>query len=557
MDPEENESSALFAQLTPHNIEACRAFSNVVDTILNHPTQFDHHRKFISYSPTQVPLHSVLDLPSTSSSAGTGTDTETEPTCGDNAKSQIEEQMVWKGSYPLSLDIPPQGPALGWRAGSGRWKGNATGSVDLLLSHNTPQDDVRGSHVSFTFDKDTGVLMLQPRHPGQSGIKLRSKYYAGQSNAQALIEPASVIQVGRLEYEFKYTIEAHSAVERRFQIRKVKYFQEKLNAPPPIEATSVTPSRNSMAIGAWTVPGTVGKGTYGVVSAAIHQNGTVIAVKSFLRYDRPTDRSVMNEMVIAETVMSNIKREDYREYILQLQQVIFQRGASKFDRGPPEQVWMLYTPLARCTFSPYCLSQRDDTISREARVALLEQVLKGVICLHAQNWVHRDLKPANLGVVSVEPPKAVILDLGLAHHIEASDIKVGIQPTPGQVGTVMYLAPEMELQPYNEKVDIWAFGLIALQLMTGFHPWKMAVNPWRPDTNVDYNHTLLYYHTHLRDWKRSAPDTVENLVSKLLEWDPKDRLSASEALQHPFFDTGHAKAPVSQEIETGKKRQRE
>ncbi len=557
MDSKENKSPFVFARLSPHNIEAHQAFSNVVDTILNQPTQFEDHCKFLSYSPTQVPLHSVLSVSSTSSSAGTGTDTETEPTVGEDVRAKIMDQMIWKGCFTLSLDVLPSRPAFGWRAGSGRWKNDATGAVDLILTYSTLSDDVRGSHFWLSFNKNTGVLMLQPRHSGRNGIKLKAMYYAGQSNAQALIETASVIQAGRLEYKFEYTFQGHSAADKTFQLSKIKYFRDHLKAPPPIAATSITPSWNSMAIGPWTIPGTVGKGSYGVVSAAIHQNGTVVAVKSFLRFDRPTERSTMNEMVTAQTLMNHIQGQDNREYILQLKEVIFQRGASKFDRGPPEQVWMLYTPLAHCTFSPYCLSQRDDTISREARVALLEQVLKGVICLHAQNWVHRDLKPANLGVVSVEPPKAVILDLGLAHHIEASDIKVGIQPTPGQVGTVMYLAPEMELQPYNEKVDIWAFGLIALQLMTGFHPWKMAVNPWRPDTNVDYNHTLLYYHTHLRDWKRSAPDTVENLVSKLLEWDPKDRLSASEALQHPFFDTGHAKAPVSQEIETGKKRQRD
>lgn len=557
MDPKETESFPSFARLTPHNIEACKAFSNVVDMILSHPTQFEHHRRFISYSPTQVSLHSVLDLPSTSSSAGTGTDTDTEPTFGENARSKIREQMVWKGSYPLSLDVPPDVPGLGWRTGSGRWKSDAIGSVDLLLSYNTPQDDVRGSHVWFTFKKDTGVLMLQPRHSGRNGIKLKAKYYAGQSNVQALIQPASVIQIGRLEYEFEYTIEAHSAAERRFQTRKAKYFEEQLSSPPPNEATSVTPSLNTMAIGPWTIPSTVGKGTYGVVSAAIHQNGTAVAVKSFLRHDRRSNKSVMDELVSAERLTSDIKKHDHREYVLQLQEVMFQRGASDFDGGPPEQVWMLYTPLARCAFSKCFLPQEGRIPSRKVRVALLEQVLKGLACLHAQNRVHRDLKPANLGVVSIEPPKAVILDLGQAYHIEASEIELGIPPKPGQVGTVLYLAPEMELRPYNERVDIWAFGLIALEVMTGFHPWKMSVNPWRPDKNPQYHDTMTYYTPHQRDWKRSAPDTVENLVSRLLEWDPKQRLSAAEALQHPFFNTGPANAPVSEEIQTGKKRQRD
>ena len=45
MDPQENTSSS-FARLKPHNKEACKAFSNVVDKILNHPLQFEHYRKF-------------------------------------------------------------------------------------------------------------------------------------------------------------------------------------------------------------------------------------------------------------------------------------------------------------------------------------------------------------------------------------------------------------------------------------------------------------------------------------------------------------------------------
>ena len=264
----------------------------------------------------------------------------------------------------------------------------------------------------------------------------------------------------------------------------------------------------------------------------------------------------MDELVTAEKLLTDIRRHDYREYILQLQEVIFQRGASKFDGGSPEHVWMLYTPLARCTFEAYLHPQQGRIPTTKACIALLEQVLKGLICLHAQNWVHRDLKPANIGVVGIEPPKAVILDLGQAYHIGASEAQLGIQPKPGQIGTVLYLAPEMEVQAYNERVDIWAFGLIALEAITGFRPWKMSVNPWRRDTNPHYEATMTYYNAYQRDWKRSGPDTVQNLVSILLELDPRRRLSAAQTLKHPFFNNGPATAAVSEEIEAGKKRQR-
>lgn len=555
MDPKKDQSSSAFALLRPHNIDACKAFSKVVDTIIGQPKDFEHHRKFIRYSPTQVPLHSALDPPSTSSSVGTGTDTETEPTVGEDAKA--DEQMVWKGSYYLSLDVPPQFPPLGWRVGSGRWKADVTGLVDLLLSFGSPQDEVRGSHVWFNFNKTTGVFTLRPRHPGQQGIKLNAVYYAGQSQVLALIQPASLIQIGRLEYRFEFTPQVDRAMEKRFQEEKAKFFQVHLKAPPPIEATSVSPSWNNMVIGPWTATSTVGRGAFGVVSAAIHRDGSVIAVKSFLRHDRRTDKSVMDEVAMAERLMIDIKRHEYREFVLQLQEVIFERRASVYDSGPPEQVWMLYTPLARCTFSPDFIPQEGRAPARETRIALLEQVLKGLVCLHVRNWVHRDLKPTNLGVVSIDPPKAVILDLGAVYHVEGGELVSGIRPKPGRVGTVMYLAPEMEFERYNERVDIWAFGLVVHEVMKGFHPWKMSVNPWHPEQNKRFADTMTYYSSHQREWNEAAADTVENLLSRLLAWKPNERFSAAEALQHPFFNSGRARTTFSAEIQTGQKRERE
>lgn len=557
MDPKEEEIPYAFAQLKPNNTDACKAFSKVVDAMINNPKQFEHHRKFIRYSPTQVLLHSVLNLPSTSSSVGTGTDTETEPTVGEDAKSENREQMIWQGSFHLSLDVAPFFPALGWRAGSGRWNKNPIASVDLLLSYLTPQDSVRGNHVIFGFNKNTGVLMLQPCHGGQHGIKLDAKSFAGPSNAQALLRPASVIQIGRLEYQLEFTMPVNHIMEKLFQKEKAKYFQERLHAPPPIEATSGTPSWNNMVIGPWTAISTVGRGSYGVVSAAIHWDGSVIAVKSFLRHNRQSDKSVMDEVATAKRLMIDIKRHDYREFVLHLQEVIFERRAPMYDLGPPEQVWMLYTPLARCTFSPDLIPQEGRAPARETRIALLEQVLKGLVCLHAQNWVHRDLKPTNLGVVSIDPPKAVILDLGTVYHVEGDEVVSGIRPQPGHIGTVMYLAPEMEFERYNERVDIWAFGLVVHEVMIGFHPWKMSVNPWHPQQNKRYANTMTYYSSHLGEWKQVASDTVENLLSRLLAWNPRERLSAAEALQHPFFNSGRACATFSAEIQTGQKRERE
>jgi len=72
--------------------------------------------------------------------------------------------------------------------------------------------------------------------------------------------------------------------------------------------------------------------------------------------------------------------------------------------------------------------------------------------------VHRDIKPANLGIVSFEPPRAVILDLGSAKKIKPGEFT--IQPKAGSYGTISYLAPEIETEPYNQLVDIWSIGFV-------------------------------------------------------------------------------------------------
>lgn len=53
--------------------------------------------------------------------------------------------------------------------------------------------------------------------------------------------------------------------------------------------------------------------------------------------------------------------------------------------------------------------------------ALLKQVLRGLSALHISHWVHRDLKPSNLGVVSLDPPMAVILEIGQACQIQPAN----------------------------------------------------------------------------------------------------------------------------------------
>lgn len=110
--------------------------------------------------------------------------------------------------------------------------------------------------------------------------------------------------------------------------------------------------------------------------------------------------------------------------------------------------------------------------------AAFRDALLGLQCLHHGGWMHRDLKPRNIGLVGT-PARAILLDNGTSTHLPPDTM---MRSLPGGVGTLGYLAPELEMEEgYNHSIDIWAMGIILYQLMYNTHPWKYAINPWRKE----------------------------------------------------------------------------
>ena len=101
--------------------------------------------------------------------------------------------------------------------------------------------------------------------------------------------------------------------------------------------------------------------------------------------------------------------------------------------------------------------------------------LRGLKVLHDKSFLHRDLKPANIGFFD-KKWQSVILDVGSCRHVPKGEF---LESTPGSIGTIGYLAPETEMGKYDHSVDIWAMGIILFELTYGYHPWKLAINPWR------------------------------------------------------------------------------
>uniref|UniRef100_A0A8C6WPN4 mitogen-activated protein kinase n=1 Tax=Neogobius melanostomus TaxID=47308 RepID=A0A8C6WPN4_9GOBI len=154
---------------------------------------------------------------------------------------------------------------------------------------------------------------------------------------------------------------------------------------------------------------------------------------------------------------------------------------------------------------------------------LIYQILRGLKYIHSADIIHRDLKPSNLAVN--EDCELKILDFGLARQTD--------DEMTGYVATRWYRAPEIMLNwmHYNMTVDIWSVGCIMAELLTG--------------------RTLFPGTDHINQLQQimrltgTPPTTLINrmptvdLLEKMLVLDTDQRITAAEALAHPYFSQYH------------------
>jgi len=189
------------------------------------------------------------------------------------------------------------------------------------------------------------------------------------------------------------------------------------------------------------------------------------------------------------------------------------------------------------------------------------QLLKAMKYMHTGNVLHRDMKPSN--VLLNSECKVKVADFGLARSIELSDEK-GKQPPvlTDYVATRWYRAPEILLgsTKYTKGVDMWSIGCILGELLGGkpLFPGTSTMNqldriievvgfPSKEDIEAigsSFAATMIgslpmSTAKNVRTLFPSAPDDSLDLLIKLLQFNPSKRITAEEALEHPYVAQFH------------------
>jgi len=168
----------------------------------------------------------------------------------------------------------------------------------------------------------------------------------------------------------------------------------------------------------------------------------------------------------------------------------------------------------------------DGKFSEKDAARLLASILDAIRYCHSKNIVHRDLKPENFMFATAEEDSPIkMIDFGLSRHDNTAYHGV----MKSRVGTPYYIPPEVLKGEYTRSCDMWSIGVLAYILLSGCPPFN-------GDTDAQiFNQVKSGFFSFDSPQWDDVSCVAKDFICCLLRMDPSERLTASEALAHPWI----------------------
>jgi len=287
----------------------------------------------------------------------------------------------------------------------------------------------------------------------------------------------------------------------------------------------------------------LGSGSFGTVfSATDKETGEPVAVKilpkdssgSGTRARRGSGRAGR------DIILNKVKKE------LDVLQRLQLSGNAVELIGTFEDRTCVYIVMEECRGGDLESLLEDYGPMAEADVArAMFEVLKTIAACHANNFYHGDIKPANFMLKDqpskIGPHGPTFERTQPGHWLKAIDFGCTVYMEPGQplqrkTGTPMFMAPEVFIGNYGLEADMWAAGMMMYQLLADRFPWWSTMEELHTTTLEAVMEAVIQKDIPMDygPWKSLSQEGFD-LIHSLLHRDAGSRLTAAQALQHPWF----------------------
>ncbi|XP_063115943.1 serine/threonine-protein kinase MAK isoform X2 [Cavia porcellus] len=290
----------------------------------------------------------------------------------------------------------------------------------------------------------------------------------------------------------------------------------------------------------------LGDGTYGsVLMGKSNESGELVAIKRMKRKFYSWDECMNLREVKSLKKLNHVN-------VIKLKEVIRENN----------HLYFIFEYMKENLYQ--LMKDRNKLFPESVIRNIMYQILQGLAFIHKHGFFHRDMKPENL--LCMGPDLVKIADFGLARELRSQP------PYTDYVSTRWYRAPEVLLRSsvYSSPIDVWAVGSIMAELYTLrplfpgtsevdeiFKICQVLGTPKKSDWPEGYQLASSMNFRfpqcvpiNLKTLIPNASSEAIHLMTEMLNWDPKKRPTASQALKHPYFQVGQVLGPSLNHLES-------